>query len=159
MQKLSTYDRAVRMLAARPRSVAELRRLMLRKGLPVEEVDNAIERLIGVGYLDDTAFARQYARSKVLTAGFSRRRIEQELARRGVARRTAENAVAYVFDDESIDESTSLDKMIAKRLRSMTGSDEVTKRRRLFGFLARRGYHPEDIEAAIGRLGLKAGRL
>lgn len=159
MQKLSTYERAVRMLSARPRSVAELRRLMLRKGLPIQEVDNAIERLIGVGYLDDTAFARHYARSKVLAAGFSRRRIEQELARRGVPRRTAENAVAYVFDDEAIDESTSLERMIVKRLRSMTGADEVTKRRRLFGFLARRGYHPEDIEAAIDRLGPKPGRI
>src|SRR5579872_1923950 len=126
MPKLSTYERAVRMLTARPRSIAELRRLMLRKELPVVEVDNAIERLIGVGYLDDTAFARQYARSKVLTAGFSRRRIEQELARRGVARRIAENAVAYVFDDEAIDESTSLEKMIVKRLRSMPSADEVT---------------------------------
>lgn len=150
--KLSTYERAVRMLAARPRAVAELRRLMLRKRLPVAEVDHAIERLIAIGYLDDTAFARQYARSKVLIAGCSRRRIEQELARRGVSRRTAENAVAYVFEDEAIDESTTLEKIIVKRLRAMPGVDELAKRRRLFGFLARRGYHPDDIEAALDRL-------
>ena len=155
--KLSTYERGVRMLASRPRSVAELRRLMLRKELPVQEVDNAIERLISAGYLDDMAFARQYARSKALAAGFSRRRIEQELARRGVPRRIAENAVAYVFEDEAIDEATSLEKMIDKRLRMMHGADEVTKRRRLFGFLARRGYHPEDIEQALGRLAPSSG--
>src|SRR4051812_27498622 len=50
---LSTYDRAVNMLAARARSSLELRRLLVRKGEPADQVDVALERLLRGGFLDD----------------------------------------------------------------------------------------------------------
>src|SRR5215208_1322091 len=43
---LATYDRALNMLALRARSAAELKRLLVRKGEPVDFVDAAIERLL-----------------------------------------------------------------------------------------------------------------
>src|SRR5262245_24137112 len=82
----STYDRALDLLESRSRSVVELRRMLIRKGEPASDVDAAIERLRGAGLLDDGSYARQLARSKAVGAGQSRRRIAQELARRGVTR-------------------------------------------------------------------------
>ena len=79
----STYDRALDMLEARARGVEELRRRLLKKGEPEPDVDAAIERLRANGLLDDANFARQLTRSKALGAGLSRRRIAQELAKRG----------------------------------------------------------------------------
>ena len=76
----STYERALDMLEARSRGIAELRRLLLRKGEPEADVDAAIERLRGNGLLDDDNFARQLTRSRALGTGQSRRRIAQELA-------------------------------------------------------------------------------
>ena len=70
--------RALDMLEARSRGVAELRRLLLRKREPEAEVDAAIERLKANGLLDDANFARQLTRSKALGAG------RQELAASGV---------------------------------------------------------------------------
>src|SRR3954471_19257508 len=92
-RRRSTYDRALDMLEARARGVTELRRLLLRKGEPEPDVDAAIERLRSNGVLDDTNFARQLTRSKAAGPGLSRRRIQQELSKRGVARDISDAAI------------------------------------------------------------------
>lgn len=146
---VTTYDRALNMLALRARSAAELRRLLVRKGEPAEQVDAAIERLLRAGFLDDASFARQFARSKFLGAGLSRRRVQQELARRGVARDVADAAVAEVFAEEHVDEEGTLDRVARKKLKSLARLDEATQRRRLYAFLARRGYDNDDITRTL----------
>src|SRR5207245_9313922 len=87
-----TYDRALNMIALRARSASELHRLLVRKGEEAEYVDIAIERLVRAGFLDDSSFAKQFTRSKVAGAGLSRRRVQPELARRGVPRDIVESA-------------------------------------------------------------------
>jgi len=155
--KRSTYDRALDMLEARGRSVAELRRLLLRKGEPPEAVDAAIERLRASGLLDDANYARQLTRSKALGAGLSKRRIQQELTKRGVARELAADAIDAVFDEESIDEAESIERVARKKLRTLTKLDAPTRRRRLYGFLARRGYDADDITSVLRRLDADPG--
>lgn len=147
--KRSTYDRALDMLEARSRGVAELRRLLLRKGEPEADVDAAIERLRASGLLDDANFARQLTRSKALGAGHSRRRIQQELTKRGVAREISDEAIAEVFEHEEVDEEASIERVARKKLRMLTKADAPTRRRRLYAFLARRGYDADDIQRAM----------
>lgn len=146
---LATYDRALRMLALRPRASAELRRSLVRKGEPAEHVDATIERLTRAGLLDDGAFARQFARSRSAGTGASRRRIQQELNRRGVARAVTDAAIAEVYEDEAIDEGEVAERAARKKLRALGGLDPVVRNRRLFAFLARRGYDTADIRRAI----------
>jgi regulatory protein len=145
----STYERALDKLEARARAVSELRRLLIRKGEPPEEVDAAIERLRGSGLLDDANFARQLTRSKALGGGHSRRRIQQELAKRGVARDVSDAAIEQVFEEESVDEGAAIERVARKKLRTLTGVDAATRTRRLYGFLARRGYDSDDIARVV----------
>jgi regulatory protein len=149
---LATYDRAVNMLAARARSASDLKRQLVRKGEPAPLVDAAIEKLRAAGFLDDAAFARAFARSKALGAGASKRRLQQELSRRGVARDVGEEAVAEVFEEEEIDEGESVERLARKRLRSLARLDAATRDRRLWSFLARRGYDADVIRRAIERV-------
>ncbi len=146
---LATYDRALNMLAARGRAAAELRRLLVRKGEPAEFVDAAIERLREVGFIDDENFARQFARSRATSGGISRRRVQQELARRGVPRDVSTEAIAQVYAEEAIDEQASLMQVAARKLRTLGQVDAATRRRRLYGYLARRGYDADDIARAL----------
>jgi regulatory protein len=146
---LATYDRAINMLAARARSSVELRRLLVRKGEPAEYVAVAIERLVAAGLLDDASFARQFARSKALGAGLSRRRLQQELARKGVARELSDDAIEEVFDEEGIDDSASIERVARKKLRTLSKLDAPTQRRRLYAFLARRGFNSDDIARVV----------
>ena len=140
------------MLEARARGVVELRRLLLKKGEPEADVDAAIERLKTSGLLDDTNFARQLTRSKAVGAGLSRRRIGQELAKRGVSRDISDNAIEAVFEEEGIDEAESIDRVARKKLRMLAKVDDATRRRRLYAFLARRGYDSDDITQVLQTL-------
>jgi len=108
-----------------------------------------VERLVAAGLLDDAAFARQVARSKLLGQGASRRRLQQELFKRGVERRLADEAIGEVLSDELVDEGEIVQRLARKKLRSLGGLDEPSRRRRLYGFLARRGYDGEVIRRAM----------
>lgn len=150
---LATYDRALNLLAPRARSARELRRALVRKGEPPHQVDAAIARLEAAGFLDDGAFARQFARSKAVGAGMSRRRIQQELGRRGVARAVGDDAVAIVFEEEQLDERAVVENAARKKLRSLKKLDAETRKRRLYAFLARRGYERDDIRRVMQAVG------
>lgn len=149
---LATCDRALNMLAFRARSSRELRTQLLRKGEPIDTVDAALARLRDAGVIDDAAFARQFARAKAVGAGMSRRRIESELLRKGVPSDVGREAIADVFADEALDERTVVEDAARKKLRSLQSLDEVTQRRRLYAFLARRGYDVDDIRHVVSRV-------
>ena len=149
---LKAYDRAVNMLTARARSARDLERQLIRRGEPAEHARAAVERLRAAGYLDDGAFARQFARSKTLGAGFAGRRVRQELLRQGVDGDTADEAIAAVIDDESIDPIENAERLARKRLTALKGEDDVTIRRRLYAYLARRGYGPDVVARVVNRV-------
>ena len=149
---LQTYDRALNLLAFRARSAADLRRRLVQKGEPAAYADRAIERLTELGLLNDSDYARQVARGKLLGAGASKRRLQQELFRRGVARSTADEAIADVLEDEAVDEDATVERLARRKLRALEKLDAPTRRRRLYGFLARRGYDSQVIRRAMARV-------
>jgi regulatory protein len=149
----STYDRALHLLGFRARSVQELRRSLIQKGEPAEDVQHAIERLLDQRLLNDDDFARAYARSKITGGGASRLRVLQELSRRGVARDVADRAMAELERDEGIVAAETIHRVAAKKWRSLAKLDAQTRRQRVYGFLARRGYAPDEIREALAALG------
>jgi regulatory protein len=151
--RLHTYDRALNILAFRARSSSELARSLVRKGEERPHVDWAIGRLTEQGLLDDEAFARSFARSKVVGGKQSRRRVQQDLARRGVSRTVSDEAIDTVFDEEAVDQRSIVEEAARKKLRSLAGLEPAVQRRRLYGFLARRGYELDDIRATLDSIG------
>jgi regulatory protein len=149
---LATYDRALGMLAANARSARDLRRRLVLKGEPEAHVAAAIERLVAAGYLDDADYARQFARSRLLGAGTSKRRLKQELFRKGVAGAVVDEAVAEVVDEEGVDEEATAERAARKRLRALGSMDPETRRRRLYAFLARRGFESDAIRRVMARV-------
>ena len=65
----TAYQRALRRLARRDHSVAELRRALLERGHEPAEVEAALERLRRERYLDDAGFAERFARSRMAAPG------------------------------------------------------------------------------------------
>jgi regulatory protein len=145
------YDRALNMLAFQPRSARDLRRRLVLKGEEPALADAAVARLLERGLLDDADYARQLTRSKVLGGGVSKRRVQQELFKKGVARETADAAIAEVYEDEQVDEQSLVDDAARKKARSLSKLDPETRRRRLYGFLARKGYDGDKIRGAMRR--------
>lgn len=151
--QLKTYDRALNMLAFRARSSAELARSLVRKGEEKPHVDWAVSRLQEQGLLDDAAFAQSFTRAKVLSAKQSRRRVQQDLARRGVNRAVSDEAIDTVFQEEEVDQRAIVEEAAHKKLRSLRALEPAVRRRRLYAFLARRGYDGDDIRSAMEAVG------
>jgi len=140
------------MLAARGRAARDLERTLVRKGESPELARKAVERLTAQGFLDDAAFARSFVRAKSGNAGLAKRRLEQELGRRGVDRAVVSDAIEEVFAEEDRDEVAAAEQLARKRSRSIGDADPLASRRRLYGFLARRGYSPDVIQSALSKV-------
>ena len=151
--ELRVYDRALDILAFRARSSAELKRALVRKGDEPSLVERAIVRLQEQGILDDAAFAQSFTRAKVLGANQSRRRVQQELVRKGVSRTVSAAAIDVVFEEEGVDASAIVLAAARKKMRLLSALEPAVQRRRLYGFLARRGYDGEDIRHAMDAVG------
>lgn len=144
-----TYERALRLLSFRARSARELEKRLIEKGEPREHVTTVIERLCANGLLDDARFAEAKARSGIVGRPRSRRRIEQDLARKGVARDVADAAIRQVMADEGTDELAVAERAARKKLRSLARLEPMERRQKLYAFLARQGYAPDVVRRAM----------
>lgn len=126
-----------------------MRRKLLQKEVPAAEADGVIERLVTAGLLDDAAYALAYSRSKLVGHGASARRVGQDLARKGVSAAVAADAIAQIVEEEEVDTSAVVERIARKKLASMGDLDPVVLRRRLFSFLARRGYEIDEIRSVM----------
>ena len=148
--RLRVFDRAVGLLALRARSARDLRTALRRRGATAGDCQAVIEELVGLGLLDDQAYARAVAHGRVSSSGMSRRRVTQVLARKGVDPRVADEAAREAF--EGVDETEAAMEVAAKRLRSMEKLDVAARRRRLHAFLARRGFSSDVVRRVLARL-------
>ncbi|MEV0107378.1 regulatory protein RecX [Nocardia sp. NPDC050799] len=131
-------EAALRLLAVRARSRAELAQRLSAKGYPIEVIEQALGRLAEVGLIDDADFARQWVRQRHGFSGKGRRALEQELRRKGVSQEDSAAALDTVTADDEYERATEL---VRRKLRSLpAGLDREKAIRRLVGMLARRGY-------------------
>src|SRR6187551_2525550 len=78
-----TMNRAVKLLAAKPRSVKELRGRLLEKLWTDETiVEKVLDKLKEYGYLDDRKFAGDLALSKLRQKPQGKRRLKQSLSQK-----------------------------------------------------------------------------
>lgn len=132
-------NRAVRLLAARPRSVAEVRERLLEKLWTDEEiVDGVIEKLKDYKYLDDEEYARDLAMSRLRQKPQGRRRLEQTMSQKKLDKETREAAVAEAFD--KMPETDLIDLAIAKRLRSKGVPETREDKKKFYDHLLRQGF-------------------
>jgi len=148
----SAYNYALNLLSARPYATRALHRKLIQKQYSAADADDAIRRLVDNGLLDDAKYAEQYARSKILSSGSSKRRLQQDLYRKGIKGDLATNAIAAVLESEEIDPAAVLERVAKKKLAGMGDLEPLVLRRRLFAFLARRGYDVDEIKSVVGRL-------
>lgn len=132
-KRSDAHSAALRLLAYRARSEAELRQRLLRR-FPSDDVERAIQSLKAQGYLDDADFARRWRESREASHPRSARRIRQELSQHGVAPDEIERALEG-FDDEG-----NAMRAARKYVPSLRGLDYPTFARRLGTYLQRRGF-------------------
>jgi regulatory protein len=146
----SCHERALGLLAVRPRSRRELERRLLGAGFEQQEVAEVIGRLQGVGLIDDEAFARAVAEHAFGTRRSGAMAVRQALGAKGVASDTVEAVVAEFGDDED-ERALALARSRAGRLAALPPERAFG---RMVGLLARRGY-PASVARHAARLALQ----
>ena len=142
------FQRAAKLLAAKQRSVAELReKLSTTRGATKANVDEVIARLSEYGYLDDAKFAQSYASLRLRERPIGRRRLERDLWLKKVDKQTAETALDEVFD--ATPESDLIDRAIAKRVRLRGKPKTREDAKKLFDHLLRQGFEFELVSEKI----------
>jgi regulatory protein len=148
-RRTALLDRALTILAASARSRRDMRVRLLRTGASDSDVTWTIARLERQGYLDDAQYARQIAHARIVGGGTSKRRVANELFKRGIPREAADEAIEATLAEVELDEHGAALNAARKRVRALASLDPVTRRRRLYAFLARRGYAPDVIARVV----------
>jgi regulatory protein len=135
------FQHAVKLLAAKPRSIAELRERLAERCSSKTVIETVISRLREYGYLDDERYALTYAASKVRQQPIGRRRLELSLARKKVDRAVADEALNQVFAETP--EEDLIDRAIEKRIRLRGRPKTRAEAKTLFDHLLRQGFQFE----------------
>lgn len=145
-------DRAFGYLSHRSRSRFEVERHLRSKGFEPPAVEAALERCAELGYLDDRAFAAGWVRDRIRLKPRGRFRLLMELKEKGVSEVDAEAAIDRAFREEGVEERELLERAARKRWASRRSDDPDTVKRRLAGYLKRRGFRGSDVWDVVHRL-------
>lgn len=140
------HERALGLLAVRPRSRRELERRLSAAGFERDEVDEVLGRLERVGLVDDRAFARQMTAYQYGSRRAGRRALTGVLLEKGVAA----DVIAQVIEEAPDDEDERALSLASSRAARMSSVDPVKAFGRLTGLLVRRGYSHEVARRAAG---------
>ena len=164
-------EAAAAFLGVRPRSVAETRRRLRHLGYREPLVDEVIDRLVAMRYLDDEQFARTWVEGRDRARPRGESALRRELALKGVARevvddvlleRAAESSSGTptdgADDGDGGSEPGSADRRAAERLlerrrRALAREpDERRRRQKAYALLARNGFDPEVCREVVARI-------
>lgn len=142
----AAYERVLNYLGYRPRSKSEVQAYLKRRAVPEELIPGLVGRLQASGLLDDEAFARYWVDNRESFRPRGVRSLRFELRRKGVDDSIADDALA------GLDEPESAYRAAENRARRMTTLDYDSFRRRLDGFLQRRGFSYSVSRDVVKRL-------
>lgn len=146
---------AFHLLSHRSRTAAELRRRLRRKAFADDVIEECVAHLTERGFVDDEAFAAAFVRDRLRSRPRGVRRLVDELRERGVAPDLAEGIVERTLADEGASELDLAREVAAKWARRTLGSGERRRsdpweqRRRLYGYLSRRGFGSDVVHTVL----------
>lgn len=141
------HNVALHALARRGVSVSEMRKLLKSRDLDEDIVDEEIARLEAVALLDDSALAETLVRTLQERKGLGRSGVTNELRRRGIEQETI--SLALESEDAGDEEAERALELAMKRAPQLRSYDNATAKRRLSGFLMRRGYSGQVVSQAV----------
>ena len=151
------YGRALEYCIMRPHSAREVRDYLYRKtrttrvrnrrtgevkerpGVSAELTERVFDRLMDKGYIDDSKFTRWWVENRNIRKGTSRRKLQAELAAKGVSAAIIDEALSLTARSDE----EELAKIVSKK-RAKYPDDQ-----KLMQYLARQGFSYDDIKSAL----------
>ena len=154
-------DAALNLLSYRARTRRELQRRLRQKGFHHARIEPCLDRLHERGFLDDRAVAAAFIRDRLRHRPRGSVRLSSELREKGVAADVTEQVIREIFEAEEVsDEILARDVAagwVARQSEKVTvalaneerGPEQRTAQRRLYGYMARRGFRGEALRSAL----------
>lgn len=128
-------QRALNFLSYRPRSEKEVRQNLKKHKYNQAVIDEIIERLVRGKLVDDKNFAGLWVENRSEFRPRGSRMLRSELWQKGISDQIIEDALS------DLDETNLALKAARKKSRRYRDLDREGFRKKLYGFLARRGFH------------------
>jgi regulatory protein len=135
------YMRSLDLIMRRQRSEWEVRDYLKRKDYEQDIIEKIVNRLAGMGYVDDKKFAEAWVSNRRLLKATSKRKLTMELRQKKVA----DEIVREVLAEDETDERQVLRDLIAKKRNQTRYQDE----QKLIAYLLRQGFNYEDVREVL----------
>ena len=137
------FHRALSFLSYRARSRQEIIQYLVKKEVSEIAIDMVIERLEAAKYLDDAEFGRLWVGNRITHNPKGRRALQYELRQKGLSEKDIEASL------EQVDEATLAWQAVERKLQMWGALDRIAFRKKLTGFLTRRGFSYDTIDAVF----------
>ena len=143
--------RAMNLLKNRDYTVRQLRDKLKEGGYPQETIEEALGYVQGFHYTDDLRYAENFIRGHIQDR--SRRRIDQDLMRRGIDRAVLEQAWAAWEEEGGVQEEGAMIRALLEKKGFDRETADQRQKQRMYGFLMRKGFQAEQVRRAVLRDG------
>ena len=140
------YQGALRLISRRPHAEQEIRRKMQRRGLSRSVQESVLNRLRSAALLDDAEFARIWVENRIAFRPRSTRALAIELRQKGISKEEIDSAL------EDFDEAEAAYQAGRKAAHRWKNTSEEEFRKKVGGYLSRRGFSYSMITSVISRL-------
>jgi regulatory protein len=140
------YQRAIQFMNYRPRTESEIRQNLQKHAVPETVQEEVLQRLQQAGLLDDRRFADAWVENRTDLHPRSRRALAYELKQRGIDQQLIQQSLEQVDDDQAAYQAA------LRQSRKLRDLDWQDFRKKMVGFLARRGFNYETSALVVKRV-------
>lgn len=142
------YADALKFLSLKPRTAYEISHRLGEKGWGEETIQDVLGRLQSEGYVDDAAYAQEWASQRVRLRGKGKLWVKHELRQKGVSKSLIEEALGEVSEDDEFESALQLG---LKKWQATTG-EPLDRKRKTGAFLQRRGFSGSVVSRVMREL-------
>lgn len=143
------YFTALSSIKSRMKSINDLREFLLRKEYPSDMVDDAINKLINQGYLNDEMFVKSFINNQIITTSNGPYKIKKELLDKKISSDIIDNNLDLFSDEEQINR---IEKIINKKIKTNNSRGGYILRTKLYNDLITLGYASEFINRVLNTI-------
>lgn len=148
--KVKVYNSALRLLAYRMRSCAEMKRRLAEKKYPKNIIEETIDRLLNIGYLNDTEFAEAFAHDKVKSKKIAPITLRMEFIPHKIDSEILEKTIKKIYEKYPI--SDLIKQLLEKKKIQFGMKLEQKTKKRIQDLLKRKGFSWNEISAVFNEL-------
>lgn len=148
--KVKVYNSALRLLAYRMRSCAEMKRRLAEKKYPKNTIEEIIDKLLNIGYLNDTEFAEAFAHDKVKSKKIAPITLRMEFIPHKIDSEILEKTIKKIYEKYPI--SDLIKQLLEKKKIQFGMKLEQKTKKRIQDLLKRKGFSWNEISTVFSEL-------